>query len=604
MADFKRYKISDMFGPDGNAYDKFSRENIPSKERFRQLFNSVLFSAESKHSANENYAGHVLLASAAEVKARDYTSDFTKVADVKMLPGLMLGDDTGYTIHGSAVSKNGLLMTEYTNDTTGAKDFMVDFLASSLFFSFDVDDKLVPNGTVAEGVYWGTAEGLTEIGFFPLVASNKVAVSGTSTADYLNSNQFQYVDNTVHVALKLSENKIWVGKDYGTYESVEEVATNNAFNLSFGFTVADVVEIGTALIASEIVVTDASKKIETLAMATGFNKALGTTAGTVSEGDHVHATFTTTVDGFVPAPGSILGKVLSDNGTWIEMAAASVPDWGYAPGEIVEISHTLGTSEIVVTDPSHKIYTLAKESGFNLPLGTVSGTISEGNHAHNSFTSSIDGFVPAPITPEGKFLMDNGTWGTISSSAETYMVKASSGDSSEGFLDAKVDNSSIYVLNNELAVKTNGIGLEEVNSSVLQIVEYTLTHSEIATLYSSPYTLVTCPIIVGQNIFIEVVDASFTHDIGDVVYTGEDDIHIRTETATKSQYYDNHLLTSTIDRSGFFTKQVPDYDETQLLPNRDVVLLSTDADPTSSGGTTVSLTVRVAYRIFSRVYAP
>jgi len=602
MADFKRYKISDMFGPDGNTYDKFSRENIPSKETFRQLFNSVLFSAESKHSANENYAGHVLLASAAEVKARNYTSDFTKVADVKMLPGLMLGDATGYTIHGSAVSKNGLLMTEYTNDTTGAKDFMVDFLASSLYFSFDDDKKLIPNGTVAEGVYWGTQEGLTEIGFFPLVDSSKVAVAGSSTADYLNSNQFQYIDNTVHIALKLQANKIWIGKDYGTYESVEAIATATAFNKAFGFTTADVVEIGTTLIASEIVVTDANKKIETLAMATGFNKALGTTAGTVSEGNHVHNVFTTTVNGFVTAPGSVLGKVLSDNGTWIEMAAASVPDWGYDPGDIVEIGHVLGASEIVLTDPSHKIYTLAKETGFNKALGTVSGTVSEGNHIHNTFTTSIAGFVPNPGTAKGYFLMDNGTWQSVAGGGEdSYMVKASATDSTYDYLSGKVDNISIAVVNDKLTVKTDGIDIEKIDSSVLSVVEYTLTHSDIIALKTSSYKAVECPLIADTDVYIQVESVLLSHDIGDVTYSGDIDVVVITETAVKEQFLGHNVLESTVDRTMFFEKRLVSADtDTQLIPNKDVYIATLSSDPSHSGGTTSSITVRIYYRTFSR----
>ena len=325
MIDFQRYPISEFFGPDGNAYDRFSRENIPSKETFRKLFNSVLFSAEAKHSAGIAHAGHVVLASATEVKERAYSSDFTKVVDVTMIPGLMLSDATGYTIHGTEVLKDGLSMHEYTNDTTGAKDFMIDFLANSSFFKFDITTKkLEPNGTVSEGVYWGTQAGLTEMGFWPISdsTSDKVAVAGIATADYLNADQFHYFDNTVHVALKLGENQVFVGFDFGTHVTAKATDINDAFNRSFGFEAGDVPMIASPFATDAVVVTTSASYLKTVTMNDGFNLELGVVAGTVSEGNHVHGVFETLVAGFVPAPGTIDGKVLSDNGVWVDMATA------------------------------------------------------------------------------------------------------------------------------------------------------------------------------------------------------------------------------------------------------------------------------------------
>jgi hypothetical protein len=65
-------------------------------------------------------------------------------------------------------------------------------------------------------------------------------------------------------------------------------AKNTAYNKSFGVSVGDIPEIGTALSASQIVETDASGKLKTAAKSTGYNLALGTTAGTVAEGNHTH----------------------------------------------------------------------------------------------------------------------------------------------------------------------------------------------------------------------------------------------------------------------------------------------------------------------------
>lgn len=598
MADFTRYPISEFFGPDGATYDKFSRENIPSKEIFRRLFNSTLFSAESKHSATTANAGHVLVASATDVKTRAYTSDFTKVADVTMLPGLMLGDATGYTIHGAEVLKDGISMHEYTNDTTGAKDFMIDFLANSSYFAFNASSELVPIGTVAEGVYWGTEEGDTTMGFFPLVDSKKVAVAGSATADYLNANQFQYVDNTVHIALKLSAGKIWVGSDYGAYESVLETATNTAFNKAFGPEIGSIAEIGVELEPDEVVITNASSKLVTNETNTGFNLALGIIAGTVSEGDHVHAVFTTTVNGFVTAPGTVAGKVLSDNGTWVAQSSASVPDFGYAPGEIVEIGTSLAVSSIVLTDASRKIYTVTKGDAFNKSFGSTAGTVAEGSHTHARFSTSGDGFVPAPEAQSGLFLRDDGTWATPAGGGSVdWKVKASVGDATPGFLDAKVDDDTMTVTNDLLEVKASGIGEVQLDSEIIRFMTKTYDHDDIISL-GTPILFIECPVIASTSVTIEITDVTVWADMGTGDYSGSVEVGLITDTATLSQFTDSQALVSSVARTFFAEKQYPTAaSETQLIKGKGVYIKAISGHPTTGGGVDAQYTVRAAYRL-------
>lgn len=493
--------------PPGSKYDRFSKGNKPSSEMFRQLFNAILWKSEPGDTAGTEVPGHVLKATADQIKARTNTSNNTVVADVTQLPGLMLGDDTGYTIYGSAVKKDGLHMREYTNDTTGAKDFMLDFLASSTYFVFDETTKeLKPKGTIGNGKYWGTPDGDSTIGFYDLttITSTKVLVSGEATADYLNSNQFQYVDNTVHVALKLTANKIWVGKDYGTYESVEEVATGTAFNKNFGHDPGEVPEIGTELAASLVVMTDSNQKLSTVAVGDAHNKNFGTTAGTVSEGDHVHAAFTTSVNGFVPAPGSVAGKVLSDSGTWIEMQSA----------------------------------------------------------------------------------------------ADTYKVKASSADGTPDFLDNKVDGTYITVTSNELTIIDNSISFGQLDEKVLQYAEITLSHTTASQLNSNPQTVISCPSVAGNDVRIIVVDASIEVNYTDTYYQTYVTMNLKHANASAPLYTEDYALTSTVDRELMFKmNHVSNATDTQVRMNEDLVLDVSTGNPVAVGGTTFSATIKVWYRL-------
>lgn len=62
-------------------------------------------------------------------------------------------------------------------------------------------------------------------------------------------------------------------------------AKGTAFNKNFGLTPADILEIGAAIVASRVLETNASGKVISVVKNTGYNKAVGTIAGTVAAGD-------------------------------------------------------------------------------------------------------------------------------------------------------------------------------------------------------------------------------------------------------------------------------------------------------------------------------
>ena len=86
--------------------------------------------------------------------------------------------------------------------------------------------------------------------------------------------------------------------DDGTSEWINQTAAeaglelafskNTAFNKNFGTGTSNVVEIGSALGNSQVVLTDASGKLLSEAEQTGHNLVLGTGSGQVAEGDHNH----------------------------------------------------------------------------------------------------------------------------------------------------------------------------------------------------------------------------------------------------------------------------------------------------------------------------
>jgi hypothetical protein len=133
--------------------------------------------------------------------------------------------------------------------------------------------------------------------------------------------------------------------------------------------------------ASQIVETDASRNVISVAKATGYNLALGTTAGTVAEGNHTHnyqAPLNGT--GFVKVSGT---TVSYDNSTYLTAITKAMVE-GVLTGTITSHDHT-GTYALIAD----------KFPGF----GTNHTTAAYGDHNHNgvyltSFTET-DPTVPS-----------------------------------------------------------------------------------------------------------------------------------------------------------------------------------------------------------------
>lgn len=311
--------------PDKAGYDRFSRQNTPSKETWQKLFNSIPFFKEVSDTATQALSGIVKIASDAHVLARTEitsTSVFQEAVAPHQLPNIYVSDPGTNTVD-STVSSSGLKISNLDRTGTVRRDFLLELiLGDSLEIGSSEELQLVNDSVATAGQYYGTASGATTLGYHDLPSDEKVKVVG-GTASYLNASYFTYIDDTVKIVPLLSEGYIWMGYDHGGGEIyAKEYLANTAFNKDFGYTTADIVEIGTNLGASEVVLTDSNYKLETEAKATAFNKAFAGSgsATTVARSDHSHDDFAQNTDGFVPGPTTVTGvKFLRDDGTWQDL---------------------------------------------------------------------------------------------------------------------------------------------------------------------------------------------------------------------------------------------------------------------------------------------
>lgn len=84
---------------------------------------------------------------------------------------------------------------------------------------------------------------------------------------------------------EITEGQIFV---QGSDGDPEGEAKNTAFNKNFGTGTSNVPQIGSTLVASKTVETDADGKLKTADKGTAYNKDFGTSSGDVAEGDHTH----------------------------------------------------------------------------------------------------------------------------------------------------------------------------------------------------------------------------------------------------------------------------------------------------------------------------
>lgn len=137
---------------------------------------------------------------------------------------------------------------------------------------------------------------------------------------------------------------------------------------------------------------------------TGFNLSLGTTAGTVAEGNHNHDTAYAVVGHDHNSLYSPLGH------THAEYALASHDhDAAYA-----EIGHT-HTLASLGAEPA-----ITKNTAFNVSFGTTAGTAAEGNHVH---TAADVGAEPVITNKKTAFNVDFGSIaGTASEGSHTHSL--------------------------------------------------------------------------------------------------------------------------------------------------------------------------------------
>jgi hypothetical protein len=144
---------------------------------------------------------------------------------------------------------------------------------------------------------------------------------------------------------------------------------------------------------------------------TAFNKNFGTSAGTVSEGNHKHtfASLTskpTTLSGY----GITDAAALNHTHTFSSLTSKPTTLAGYGITDAANISHShAGVYEPVFT----------KNTAFNKNFGTTAGTVSEGNHTH-TFAS----LTSKPTTLSGYGITDAVTTNTTQTISGTKTFSA------------------------------------------------------------------------------------------------------------------------------------------------------------------------------------
>ena len=174
--------------------------------------------------------------------------------------------------------------------------------------------------------------------------------------------------------------------------------------------------------------------------ATGYNKALGTTAGTVSEGNHTHAGL---LDWAVTQAADIHSTNYTDTvythpsdggGNIAALTGANV----YSDITINTAGHVTGTTTRAMTAANVGAAASShNHSGGNitsgtvgyayLPTGTAASTVAIGNHTHSGYAATSHGnHVPTTQAADNAvYLRNDNTWQTISAADVGAQVSGS-----------------------------------------------------------------------------------------------------------------------------------------------------------------------------------
>lgn len=388
----KRYSRNYFFEtPATGSYDRFSKNNKPSKETFLKWCYSVPFFEETESSASATEPGLVKIASDSNAAGRtEITGDvFQQVVVPYQLPFIYVSEPEGHN-EVSTESASGLKVSNLLNSDPSRLDFFIELLHNSATFEFNASAELQlkNDGTPTAGQYYGTS-GDTTRGWFDLPADEKASIAGkaSTSADYLSATFFEQWETTNIVPL-MAEGYFWIGYDYGAgmvYAKQTEALT--AFNKNFGYGTTDIVEIGATLAATSVLVTNGDRKMITETKGTAHNKDFAGTgsATTVSRSDHVHNGFTQGTNGFVPAPEISAGKFLRDDGVWATpssdagtykvLAAAADTSADYLDGKINTNFFEISSNKISIKDNTLGYTQIDKEVIQSFSVTITSGDI-------------------------------------------------------------------------------------------------------------------------------------------------------------------------------------------------------------------------------------
>jgi len=204
-----------FFGPAGTPYSKFSVENIPTEQRYRQLFQSVLFPAEVADTAKLNEAGHVKLAADDPTLLRfdDDADGHRRVVQPHQLPNIYNTERTEHTLlSGTDNIDHGIRVRWLTYDD--GTDKRLDFgIRAAVEHSLEINsngniqflnDQGSPGayyyyGTNASGVKGYHALNVDPGGGPPSLTDELVKVGPAGTATYLSSTFFKYETTGIEI---------------------------------------------------------------------------------------------------------------------------------------------------------------------------------------------------------------------------------------------------------------------------------------------------------------------------------------------------------------------------------------------------------------------
>lgn len=194
---------NDFFGPTGNQYDNFSKDNKPTEARFRALFNSVAFIAETDDTADTGVQGLVKLTMDTDAKQRveTWTDGFSRAVTPWQLPTVETSIDAGATgvvpndtKDNDVVTGSGIKIKTIAYTTAGGnirRNYRVyTHVEKSLAFDTGTNAIKLVNDVLAPGnsYYYGTDSSGTK-GYFLIseLSDYKVKADSGATPGFLDA---------------------------------------------------------------------------------------------------------------------------------------------------------------------------------------------------------------------------------------------------------------------------------------------------------------------------------------------------------------------------------------------------------------------------------